>query len=96
MDAKIIVIIGVTIIIIASFLIFNYDQIIFIEKEKHIPLVDNCGVLPKGGIQHTIENEEVCKIRCNSQCEAIKYNYKKSVFKENKDSCNECDCFCIK
>lgn len=54
---------------------------------------DKCGKFVNL-IDHTIEDDEQCDIRCRQQCKAKDLKYDESFFTEAASGCNDCQCSC--
>jgi len=78
-------------------LIVILGLIFFITKNSKeiitFELKDKCGKI-LNLISHTIETENVCKIRCHNQCKSRDYDIESYEFVKAEIGCHSCKCFC--
>ncbi len=89
-DKKNIFISLLLIVFLTGFTIFFVMQNRTVSSFK---IEDRCGEIANM-ISHTIENEQVCEIRCSSQCESRNLRIKRYEFVFNPIGCHNCTCFC--
>ena len=87
---KIIIIAFLVVIIISVFLVRAIRQ-----EKKELSIEDRCGPF-MGSIVHTIKDENICEMRCISQCDVSGYKLKKFKFDSGGVGCNSCTCICVR
>ena len=55
---------------------------------------DRCGLIPGGAIEHTIEDESMCRVQCRNQCSTRDLEFLRVEFAEEALECNKCMCYC--
>lgn len=54
---------------------------------------DKCSLIV-GQIIHTINDESICKMKCNAECEVREMQFRSSEFTKKEGDCHECRCYC--
>ena len=89
-NAKIIIIVFLFITLVMVFIIRPLSK-----EKREFSIEDRCGPF-MGSIVHTIKNEDVCEMRCRSQCEVNNFNYRKIIYEDGGIGCNSCTCLCVR
>ena len=63
------------------------------RKPKTINIKDECSLLFNNLI-HIIKTKGNCESLCKNKCSSYNLKFKSVEFKENRTSCNTCECFC--
>ncbi len=56
-------------------------------------IVDECSLIV-GQLVHTVGDEDVCEMRCKTECGVKMGEFIESDFEEIENDCNKCSCFC--
>jgi len=63
------------------------------EEVDSFTIIDKCGKFVNL-LDHSIEDERQCEIRCKQQCDTKDLKYKNAEFIKAEVGCHTCTCFC--
>jgi len=62
-------------------------------QPKMYNIKDECALIV-GQLIHTINDEGICKQKCNNECGAREMRFYDLEFIEKENDCHECNCYC--
>ncbi|MEK6946653.1 MAG: hypothetical protein AABX32_03515 [Nanoarchaeota archaeon] len=83
----------VLIVVLAAVLLLLFTIDGYTKNNISFKIEDKCGKFINL-LSHTVEDENACKVRCNSQCQSLNYKFRRTDFTKNESNCNSCICYC--